>query len=240
MKNKFFAVFFVLVVALASCQPLEPTDSSEVERLKEQNQILYQQLLESQEQIRQLQNEVNILSTQAAQIQPTPIQQGNLEGLAAEILEILKAKDFVALASYVHPEKGVRFSPQGTIKTETDLVFNREDVANFALYNNNFTWGSHFAKDELLVMSVNDYWDQYVIPKGLDQEWIMLEEDEATPSQAIDNFDEVYPQGTYIDFLQPGTEKYDQLDWQSLRLAFEQTADGAYYLVAIIHDNWVP
>ena len=133
MKNKFFAVFFVLVVALASCQPLEPTDSSEVERLKEQNQILSQQLLESQEQIRQLQNEVNILSTQAAQIQPTPIQQGNLEGLAAEILEILKAKDFVALASYVHPEKGVRFSPQGTIKTETDLVFNREEVANFAI-----------------------------------------------------------------------------------------------------------
>ena len=240
MKNKFFAVFLALTILLVSCEPMEPTDSIDVERLKEQNQLLSQQLLESQEEIQKLQNEVNVLSTQTAQLQPVPIPEGTLEELAAEILPVMQAKDFVALARFVHPEKGVRFSPQGYIKTDTDLVFTREQVANFALYSNNFTWGAHFAKDELLEMSVNDYWDKYVVPLLPDQEWVMLDEDEETPSEAIDNFYEVYPQGRYIDFLKPGTEEFSNLDWQSLRLAFEQAADGAYYLVGIIHDNWVP
>jgi len=33
---------------------------------------------------------------------------------------------------------------------------------------------------------------------------------------------------------------YGYLDWQSLRLGFQQSGDGAYYLSAIIHDEWTP
>ncbi len=105
---------------------------------------------------------------------------------------------------------------------------------------NIYTWGTHAAKGDLLQLSVFDYWNEYVIPLMPDQQWQILPEGQKSPSIAIDNFSEVYPQGSYIDFLKPGTEEFGNLDWQLLRLVFEQATDGAYYLVGIIHDNWVP
>ena len=240
MKKAFFFVFLALAVVLAGCQPIAPTDTAEIDQLREQNQSLSQQLLESQRQILDLQSQVDALSTQVVQLPPTPIQKGALDGLATEILSLLEAKDFAALASFVHPQAGLRFSPQLFIHTDTDLVFTREQVVNFTSDNNIYTWGTHAARGDLLRMSVFNYWNEYVIPILPDQQWQMLAEGQKSPSGSIDNFSEVYPQGSYVDFVKPGTEEFGNLDWQLLRLAFQQATDGAYYLVGIIHDIWVP
>ena len=240
MKKAFFFVFLALAVVLAGCQPIAPTDTAEIDQLREQNQSLSQQLLESQRQIQDLQSQVDALSTQVVQLPPAPIREGALNGLATEILSLLEAKDFAALASFVHPQASLRFSPQFFIHTDTDLVFTREQVANFASDNNIYTWGTHADRGNLIQMSVVDYWNEYVIPLMPDQQWQMLVAGVKSPSGSIDNFLEVYPQGSYVDFVKPGTEEFGNLDWQLLRLAFKQAADGAYYLVGVIHDNWVP
>jgi len=240
MKKAFFFVFLALAVVLAGCQPIAPTDTAEIDQLREQNQSLSQQLLESQRQILDLQSQVDALSTQVAQLPPAPIQEGALNGLATEILSLLQAKDFAALASYVHPQAGLRFSPQLFIHTDTDRVFTREQVANFASDNAIYTWGTHAARGDLLQLSVFNYWNDYIIPLMPDQQWQMLVAGEKSPSVSINNFSEVYPQGSYVDLLKPGTEEFGNLDWQLLRLAFQQAPDGAYYLVGIIHDNWMP
>ena len=240
MKKAFFFVFLAFAVVLAGCQPIAPTDTTEIDQLREQNQVLTQLLLEGQEKIRDLQIEVNTLSTQVAQLTPKATQDGNLEGLATVILPLLQAKDYATLATFIHPQAGLRFSPQLFIHTNTDLVFTREQVANFVLDNAIHTWGTHAAKGDLLQLSVVDYWNEYVIPSMPDQQWQMLAEGQKSPSIAIDNFSDVYPQGSYVDFVKPGTEEFGNLDWQFLRLVFEQATDGAYYLVGIIHDNWVP
>ncbi len=240
MKKVFFFVFLAFAVVLAGCQPIAPTDTTEIDQLREQNQILTQLLLEGQEKIRDLQIEVNNLSTQVAGLTPKAVQNGNVEGLATVILPLLQAKDYATLATFVHPQAGLRFSPQLFIHTDTDLIFTRDQVANFTMETNIYTWGTHAAKGDLLQLSVFDYWNEYVIPLMPDQQWQILPEGQKSPSIAIDNFSEVYPQGSYIDFLKPGTEEFGNLDWQLLRLVFEQATDGAYYLVGIIHDNWVP
>lgn len=202
MKKAFFFVFLALAVVLAGCQPIAPTDATEIDQLREQNQSLSQQLLESQRQILDLQSQVDALSTQVAQLPPAPIQEGTFNGLATEILSLLEA--------------------------------------NFASDNNIYTWGTHAARGNLIQMSVVDYWNEYVIPLMPDQQWQMLVAGEKSPSGSIDNFLEVYPQGSYVDFVKPGTQEFGNLDWQLLRLAFQQAPDGANYLVSIIHDNWVP
>ena len=240
MKKTLFIVFMVLAILITACQPIEPTYTAEVEQLREQNQYLTQLLFESQTLIQDLQIEVSTLSTQVAELTPKAIQDGNSEGLAAVILPLLQAKDYAALATFVHPQAGLRFSPQLFIHTDTDLIFTRDQVANFASEGTLFTWGTDAAKGDLLQMNVVDYWDEYVIPVMPDQVWKMLAEGEENPSIAIDNFTEVYPQAEFVDFLKPGTEEFGNLDWQLLRLVFEQAADGTYFLVGIIHDNWVP
>jgi hypothetical protein len=240
MRKIYLIVVMVFVVLFTACQPIEPTDSAEVEQLREQNQYLTKQLLEGQTLIRDLQIQVNTLSTQVAQMTPVPIQGFNFEGMAAAILPLLQAKDFTELASFVHPQYGLRFSPQLFIHTDTDLIFTRDQVANFTMDNNIYTWGTHAAKGDLLQLSVNDYWSEYVIPLLPAQDWVMLTEGQSSPSIAIDNFVDIYQHAQYVDFLKPGTEEFGNLDWQLLRLAFERSSDGAYYLVGIIHDNWVP
>ncbi|MEL7626258.1 MAG: hypothetical protein AAGU15_05310 [Anaerolineaceae bacterium] len=240
MKKTFFFLFLALAITLFGCQPLVPTDTAELDQLREQNQNLSQQLLEAQQQVNDLQAQVNALSTQVAQLQPTPVQEGSNQGLAATILPLLQAKDYTTLATFIHPQAGLRFSPQLFIHTETDLVFTREQVANFGSNRAIYTWGTHAAKGDAIEMSVGDYWDVYVIPLNPGQDWVIVGKGEELPSIAIDNFFEVYPQGDFVDFLKPGTAEVGNLDWQLLRLVFEQAADGAWYLSGIIHDNWVP
>lgn len=240
MKKLLLFVFIILAFLATSCIPIEPKESTEVEQLREQNQILTQQLLESQTLIRDLQIQVNTLSTQVAQMTPLPVRGFNFEGMAAVILPLLQAKDYSELATFVHPQFGLRFSPQLFIHTDTDLIFTRDQVANFTMDNNIYTWGTHAAKGDLLQLSVNEYWNEYVIPLQPAQDWVMLTEGQSSPSIAIDNFIDVYQHAQYVDFLKSGTEEFGNLDWQLLRLAFERSSDGAYYLVGIIHDNWVP
>lgn len=240
MKKLLLFVFIILAFLATSCIPIEPKESTEVEQLREQNQYLTKQLLEGQTLIRDLQIQVNTLSTQVAQMTPVPVQGFNFEGMAAVILPLLQTKDYSELATFVHPQFGLRFSPQLFIHTDTDLIFTRDQVANFAMDNNVYTWGTHAARGDLLQLSVADYWNEYVIPVLPDQDWQMLDETQKSPSIAIDNFSEVYSQAAYVDFLKPGTGENGNLDWQLLRLVFEQASDGAYYLVGIIHDNWVP
>ncbi len=45
-----------------------------------------------------------------------------------QVLRALKNKDAKTLATYVHPTKGVRFSPYGNVDTQKDLTFRRKDV----------------------------------------------------------------------------------------------------------------
>lgn len=240
MRKTLLIVFIFVAILITSCQPIEATDSAEVALLREQNQYLTKQLLEGQTLIRDLQIQVNTLSTQVAQMTPVPVQGFNFEGMADAVLPLLEAKDYTELASFVHPQNGLRFSPQLFIHTDTDLIFSSQQVAGFASDSNIYTWGTHAAKGDLLQLSVSEYWSEYVIPLLPAQDWVMLAEGQSSPSIAIDNFSEVYPHAQFVDFLKPGTEEFGNLDWQLLRLAFERSPDGAYYLVGIIHDNWVP
>lgn len=240
MKKIFPAVFMIFAITISACQPIETSDTAEVEQLKDQNQHLSQLLLEDQEQIQALQLQVNTLSTQVAQMTPIPVQGVSFEGMAAAILPLLQAKDYTELASFVHPKYGLRFSPQLFIHTDTDLVFTSEQIASFASDSNIYTWGTHAARGDFLQLSVKDYWSEYVIPLLPAQDWVMLAEGQNSPSIAIDNFEEVYSHAGYADFLKPGTEENGNMDWQLLRLAFERASDGGYYLVGVIHDSWVP
>jgi hypothetical protein len=49
---------------------------------------------------------------------------------------------------------------------------------------------------------------------------------------------EVYPDATVVEFHFPGfEEKYEGMDWKSLRVVVEKL-DNKWYVVGIIHDQW--
>ena len=236
MNKKIFSLLIVLLLTLTGCVATTPSESSEIEQLRQQNQLLSDQLLGAQEQN-------NALSTQIAALQnastPEPVVV-SFEGLAGEILPLLQSQDYAALAAFIHPELGVRISPYGYVNVENDQVFTREQVAGFASNQELYHWGVQAGSGMAINLTVAEYWSEYVTASVPAQEWGLLLDPSRKASNTIDNFAEVYPDGHYVEYFQPGTEAYGYLDWQSLRLGFQQSGDGAYYLSAIIHDEWTP
>ena len=244
MKKKLWFIVVVLVIISTSCQAVTPAPDNEAELLRQQNQLLSDQLLEAQRQISDLESQIETLNAQIAALQPEPTPQPEnpefVTSLAAEVLHVLRVKDFSALATYVHPLLGVRFSPYAYINTATDLLFTREDVLNFATNDTVYTWGTEAGSGFSIDRTVVDYWDRYVTPQDPSPAWEVLSDSTQKASNTIDNFAEVFPEAVYLEYYQPGTETYGHLDWRSLRLGFQRSSDGGLYLVAIIHDEWTP
>ncbi len=251
MKKKNLLMLLVLLIMVTGCQVVTPTPVDEVEQLKQQNQHLSDQLLETQRQVVELESQIETLNTQIAALQPeeTPLPENPdyVAGLASQVLQVLMVKDFTALSTYVHPQFGVRFSPYGYVHLETDLrypdadlLFTREEVANFASDETVYTWGIQAGSGFDIDMTVSDYWEAYVTQQDPPQPWEVLTDPSRKATNSLDNFAEVYPDAVYVEFYQPGTEEYSFFDWKSLRLGFQRSSDGGLYLIAIIHDEWTP
>lgn len=237
MNKKIISTFLMLILTLTGCIAAVPTETAELEQLRQQNQLLSDQLLDAQDQL-------NALSTQIAALEtsintPEPMADP-LEGLAAQILQLLQRQDFAALASFISPERGVRISPYGYVDVESNLVFTREQVAAFGSNQDVYHWGVQAGSGMDINLTIAEYWPEYVTSESPAQAWGLLLDPSRKASNTIDNFAEVYPDGLFVEYLQPGTDTYGYMDWQSLRLGFQQSGDGAYYLSAIIHDEWTP
>jgi len=230
-------LLIAFILTLTGCVAATPNESTELEQLRQQNQVLTEQLLTAQDQI-------NTLSTQVAELEnancPLEPIADTFEGLAGQILPLLQSQDFAALAPFIHPELGVRISPYGFVNVDSDLAFTREQVAAFGSNQEVYHWGVQAGSGMDINLTVAEYWPEYVTSDPPAQEWGRLLDPSRKASNTIDNFTDVYPDGHYVEYLQPGTEAYGYLDWQSLRLGFQQSGDGAYYLSAIIHDEWTP
>ncbi len=236
MNKKIFSLLIVFILTLTGCVATAP-GSNELEQLRQQNQLLSDQLLAAQEQINTLSTQIAILENANVPLEPA---EPSFEGLAAEILPLLQSQDFAALASFIHPELGVRISPYGYVNVDKDLVFTREEVSAFGSNQQIYLWGMQAGSGMDISLTISEYWTEYVTSQTPAQEWGLLLDPSRKASNTIDNFAEVYPEGHYVEYFQPGTEEYGYLDWQSLRLGFQQSGDGTYYLMAIIHDEWTP
>ncbi len=237
MNKKLISILIAFALTLTGCVAAAPATSAELEQLRQQNQLLTDQLLDAQEEINTLSTQIAILENASVPLEPVAF---HFEGLAAEILPLLQSQDFAALAPFIHPELGVRISPYGYVNVDTDLVFSREEVAAFGSNQQVYLWGVQAGSGMDIELTVAEYWERYVTSETPAQGWELLLDPTRKASNTIDNFTEIYPDGNYVEYFQPGTEEYGYLDWRSLRLGFQQSGDGAFYLSAIIHDEWTP
>lgn len=61
---------------------------------------------------------------------------------AATVMKALKNSDMESLAAWVHPDKGVRFSPYAYVDPKKDLVFTREKLEGVMKDNTKYEWRS--------------------------------------------------------------------------------------------------
>lgn len=217
---KLLIIIAALSIALVGCSPASNSD-------------LEAQLKEKDDRIAELEAELEALREEKDEV-----GSDNLLATTVDVLELLKEKDMEGLSNYVHPDKGLRFSPYGYIDVENHLVFSAEEVAGLADDDSGYTWGAYDGSGEPIKLTFDEYYDQFIFDEDFTNPQLIGNNVRVGQGNTVNNIGEVYPEARFIELhFQEIDPKYEGMDWRSLRLVFEEL-DGQWYLVAIIHDQW--
>jgi len=231
MKRKIhlvIATILTLTLVLTACATGEQTSLEE--QLKEKNE----KIADLEDEIKDLQDKIEELQSSKKE----DISEDELLEVALDVIELIRDKDMESLSNYVHPEKGLRFSPYDFIDTKNHVVFTKDEVATLKENTKVYTWGNYDGSGEPIQLSFNDYYDEFIYDVNFANPHMIGNNTIIGKGNAVSNIDEAYPNGKFIEFYFSGIDpKFEGIDWRSLKLVFEQE-DGVWYLVGIIHSQW--
>ena len=154
-----------------------------------------------------------------------------------KVVAALKNKDMKTLATFVHPTKGVRFSPYGYIDLENDLIFKSSQIPSLMLTRRAYIWGAADGTGDQINLGFPAYFNKFVYDKDFARAPQIVYNRVAKQGNTIVNVGEAYKNAKFVEYHFPGTKKYDGMDWRSLRLVFEKSGKN-WFLVGISHDQW--
>ena len=156
--------------------------------------------------------------------------------LNGEILTLLKTKNYTELAQFIHPEKGIRFSMYGYVQHKKDKIFTKEEFQKYIETDIKFTWGEKDGTGDLLQMSIKNYLEKWVFLKDFTIAETFTDETKSR-GNTLNNLKEIYPHSIYTENYLKGSKEYSEMDWNALRLVFEEF-EGKLFLVGLINDRW--
>jgi hypothetical protein len=157
---------------------------------------------------------------------------------AGQIVQALRDQDWAAVASAVHPDKGVRFSPYTFVRPDADRVFSADELVGLAADGTVYHWGVFDGIGEPIEMTFVDYYGRFVYDVDFAWPHAVGYNEIVGAGNTINNLAEVYPGAQVVEHHLAGTDpRFAGMDWRSLRLVLEQVGD-TWYLVGIVHDEW--
>lgn len=171
---------------------------------------------------------------------PTPDLTGNRTLLirATAVLNALQTKDYVTLSTFVHPVKGVTFTPYSTVDAEANLNFNASGISHAADDPIKYIWGLTDGQGAPIELTMADYFNTYVFNVDYTRAPVLGVDQVIGSGNSLENVTEAYPKGRFVEFHFPGLIAENKgFDWCSLKLVFEEY-QGDYKLVGIIHSQW--
>lgn len=170
--------------------------------------------------------------------QNTQQQEKSFETIAAETIQAIKKQDWDALSVLIDPEKGLRFSPYAYVDKEKDIVFKADKLKTAALGNEKYIWGSYDGTGDPIELTFADYYKKFIYDMDFANAKDIGYNKFIGNGNSLNNCLEAYPGASTVEYHFPGQDpKYEGMDWRSLRLVFEKSANQ-WYLVGIIHDQW--
>lgn len=170
-----------------------------------------------------------------ADIQPELSQQ-TLTQQALQIQQALANKNYNNIIDEIHPTRGVRFSMYAYVRPEKDKRFSREEFAQYLQQSRiRFTWGELDGTGELFVKTLPNYLETWVGGSKFNEAIISVNKFKGS-GNSINNLNKIYEKSDFVEFYYNGSERYSGIDWQALRLVFDEY-QGKRYLVAIVSDR---
>jgi hypothetical protein len=178
------------------------------------------------------------LAEQQGQPEPDVAQR------AAQVILALRDRDLDRLASYVHPEKGLRFSPYTYVRGpdqpagERDLAFSAQELPGIWQDPTVYHWGAFDGSGAPIDMTFAEYWDRFVYDVDFAQPDVVGYGVQVGQGNTLNNIAEVYPEATTVEYHFRGFDpELMGLDWRSLRLVLEPYQEG-WALVGLVHSEW--
>lgn len=157
-----------------------------------------------------------------------------IKAVAQEVTSALFTADMEKLHTYIHPEKGVRFSQYGIVDLDSDLVFDASQIKNFFNDETIYNWGVYDGSGEPIERTPKEYFDRFINIGDFSKAKIGYNEI-LTDNGYPENQFQVYKDAIIVEYYFPGI-KYQQ-DWKSLRIVFD-LFKGNYYIIGIISNEW--
>ena len=178
-------------------------------------------------------------SSPGAEQEPlNPTENFPLLNAACAVNRAIQRQDYTVLASYIHPSRGVTFTPYSTVDFNMDITFTPDQVKNLPQDQTVYTWGIEDGRGDPIQMTAMDYFARYVYDADYTQATEIGIDRIMTGGNALENLADAYPGCRYVDFSFPSADPVnDGLDWSSLKLVF-QPEDDLWYLVGVVHGEW--
>jgi hypothetical protein len=161
-----------------------------------------------------------------------------IEKKANEVMLAIKNKDANTVSEYVHPVNGVRFTPYTSVSLEGDIVFSKEKMANFFEDENVYAWGYYDGIGDEIKLTPSQYYEKFIYTLDFINADELGYNEVLSYGNAVENQFEAFDNPIVVEYYFPSINpEYDGLDWQSLRLVFEEY-EGSWMLVGIIHNQW--
>jgi len=232
--KKIISIFLCILIALSliSCDSSskEPNDINTPDNGIEENNKGPEIVEEDKENIQYEYTEEGIIKPEIA--------EKIISNTSQEVIMALKDKDMEKLSEYVHPVKGVRFTPYTYVSLESDVVFTKEEIKGFFEDDRKILWGYYDGSGEDILLTPREYYDRFVYSEDFANAEEIGYNTVLSFGNALENQFEVYENPIVVEYYFPGfTPEYDGLDWRSLRLVFEEY-NNKWYLVGIINNEW--
>ncbi|MDX6305464.1 MAG: hypothetical protein QOI77_2433 [Blastocatellia bacterium] len=160
---------------------------------------------------------------------------------ARRVLLFLKSRNLAGLSTFVHPRKGLRFSPYHSVNLQKggDRVFTRSQVRGLLANKKRYLWGEDDGSGDPIRLTFATYHRKFLYDHDyLRARDVTYNSDKLSSGNLINNIRESYPGAIIVEYHFPGfQEKYGGMDWTSLWLVFEKQG-SEWYLVGLIHGEW--
>jgi len=161
-----------------------------------------------------------------------------LVSLSKDILKTLSVRDFKALAVYVHPELGVRFTTYTFVDIKKDRKLTADQLMNITQPKKKLLWGEYDGSGEPINMTISEYFSRFVYDADFLAKGQVTVNEITYSGNTANNVKEAYPGCEFTEFMIPEIDpQYEGADWRALRLVFKKENDKIY-LVGIIHNEF--
>jgi len=162
-----------------------------------------------------------------------------IAGKARQVILALKSGNMSKLSTFVHPQKGVRFSPYASVLPDEDRVLKRNQLTQMWASNRKYKWGAYDGSGDPIRLTFRKYHRRFIFDHDYSRaKDLAYNPENMSHGNTPNNIRAIYPESIAVEYHFSGfDERVSGHDWVSLWLVFEKKA-GQWYLVGIVHDEW--